>query len=253
MPRFLSVIRMDVGLLFLMRGRAKPMHFGREHDHWIERHLKQRNGDRLDALKRGHGYGNRLFVERIWWVLAGHLHDLHPEYEVKDWRGRSYFVDFMWIVGTVRIGFEIMDFGSHGMDRTKYRLDLNRGLFLQSQDFRICYISLDELKENPTFILSALRTILSPYLSVMNAAITKSTVNKPFCKTEREIMRAALQRNRVIRPSKIAKELELHTVTVIKYCGKLVEKGRLRPIAKGASGRITSYEYIGPHLSPELL
>jgi len=66
------------------------MSFHTEHEKWISDHLKRRKGERLDALKRGHGYGNQLFVERIWWPLAGHFQGLHPEYEVKDWRGRSY-------------------------------------------------------------------------------------------------------------------------------------------------------------------
>ncbi|GGH09583.1 hypothetical protein [Paenibacillus segetis] len=105
------------------------MGFEKEHDKWLCDHLKRRRGERLDALKRGHGYGNRLFVEQVWWPLAGHFYGLHPEYEVKDWRGRSYFVDILWEVGASRIVFEIMDYGSHGTDRSKYRLDLNRGLF----------------------------------------------------------------------------------------------------------------------------
>lgn len=71
------------------------MSFEREHDFWLRNHLKRRKGERLDALKRGHGYGNRLFIEKVWWPLTGHFHGLHPEYEVKDWRGRSYFVDIL--------------------------------------------------------------------------------------------------------------------------------------------------------------
>ncbi|MNJ60888.1 hypothetical protein D3C77_566510 [compost metagenome] len=101
------------------------MSFQIEHDKWISDHLRRRRGERLDALKRGHGYGNRLFVERIWWPLVGHFHGLHPEYEVKDWRGRFYFVDFMWGIGAIRIVIEVMDYGYHGTDRTKYRRDLN--------------------------------------------------------------------------------------------------------------------------------
>ncbi|WP_233568016.1 hypothetical protein [Cohnella faecalis] len=61
-----------------------------------------------------------------------------------DRRGRSYFVDFMWNVGGNRCAFEIMDYGSHGKDRSKYRLDLNRGLFLQSQQYQVIAISFDE-------------------------------------------------------------------------------------------------------------
>jgi very-short-patch-repair endonuclease len=227
------------------------MGFQTEHDKWISDHIKRRRGERLDALKRGHGYGNRLFVERIWWSLVGHFHGLHPEYEVKDWRRRSYFVDFMWIVGALRIVFEIMDYGSHGTDRTKYRMDLNRGLFLQAQDCAVFYISLDELKENPSFILSALRNTLSPYLLASDGK--KGTVERPFSKIERDLMKAAIRRNRVIRPTEAARELELHTMTVIKYCRRLVEKGKFRAVARGVSERVIYYEYVGSLQSPDLV
>lgn len=129
-------------------------------------HLGRLHGERKDALKRGHGYGNRLFVEKIWWPIAGYFQDLHPEFEVMDWRGRSYFVDFMWVLGTLRIAFEIMDYGSHGTDRTKYRMDLNRTLFLQSQQCHVISISLDEMKENPAFIQVVLRNTLAPYFTL---------------------------------------------------------------------------------------
>ncbi|CAH0117704.1 hypothetical protein PAE9249_00164 [Paenibacillus sp. CECT 9249] len=126
------------------------MSFDVEHEKWIRTHLAKRQGERKDALRRGHGYGNRLFAEKIWWPLIGHFIGLHPEYEVRESRGRSYFVDFMWILGGHFFAFEIMDYGSHAMDRTKYRMDLNRGLFLQSQGYCFIAISLDELKENPS-------------------------------------------------------------------------------------------------------
>lgn len=222
-----------------------------EHEKWMSDHLRRRRGERLDALKRGHGYGNRLFVEQIWWPLAGHFHGLHPEYEVKDWRGRSYFVDLMWVIGGIRIIFEVMDFGSHGTDRTKYRRDLNRGLFLQAQDCSVYYISLDELKENPSFILSALRNILSPYLAAEFGV--KRRVLKPYSKIERDLMRAAIRHNRVIRPAEAARELELHTMTVIKYCRLLVEKGKFRAVPRGVSGRVIYYEYVGSIQSPDLV
>lgn len=227
------------------------MSFQIEHEKWMNDHLKRRKGERLDALKRGHGYGNRLFVERIWWTLSGHFHGLHPEYEVKDWRGRSYFVDFMWMVGAARFAFEIMDFGSHGTDRTKYRRDLNRGLFLQAQDCSVYSISLDELTENPSFILFALRNSLYPYLSAESLA--GNAGRKSFSKIERDLMRAAIRHNRVIRPTEAAKELELHTMTVIKYCRMLVDKGKFRAVERGVSGRVISYEYVGSIQSPDLI
>lgn len=227
------------------------MSFQIEHDKWISDHLRRRRGERLDALKRGHGYGNRLFAEQIWWPLVGHFHGFHPEYEVKDWRGRSYFVDFMLIIGAISVIFEIMDFGSHGTDRSKYRRDLNRGLFLEAQDYSVYYISLDELKENPSFILSAVRSILSPYLS--GQLSTKRTITRSYSKIERDLMRIAIRNNRVIRPSEAARELELYTATVIKYCRLLVDKGKFRAVARGVSGRIVYYEYVGSIQSPDLV
>lgn len=227
------------------------MSFSVEHERWIKEHIASRKGERLDALRRGHGYGNQLFVELVWWPLAGHFLGLHPEYEVKDWRGRSYYVDFMWIVGSTWIAFEIMDYGSHGTDRTKFRRDLKRTLYLQAQDCLVYSISLDELKQNSSFIVSVLRTILAPYLSAVNGRTGE--VERPFNKVERSLMLLAIRHDRMVRPTQAAKELEMHTMTVIKHCRQLVEKGKFRSVGKGKSGRITSYEYIGTLQSPDLV
>lgn len=227
------------------------MSFEIEHEKWIKKHLSNRRGERKDALRRGHGYGNRMFAEKIWWTLMGHFTGLHPEYEVKDWRGRSYFVDFIWILGGLRFVFEIMDYGSHGKDRSKYRLDLNRGLFLQSQECYVITISLDEMKENPSFVLAMVRSILAPYLAVIQDG--SGTVYRRFGKIERQLMRLAIRHDRIICPPQAAKELEIHKQTVIMYCRKLVEQGKFRAIPTGTAGKIYRYEYIGSIQSPDLL
>lgn len=180
----------------------------------------------------------------------GHFAGLHPEYEVKDWRGRSYYVDFIWILGSLRIVFEIMDYGTHGTDRSKYRMDLNRGLFLQSQDYYVISISLDEMKENSPFVLAMVRSILAPYLA---ADVMNGTFHRHYQKIERQLMRLAIRHNRIISPAKAAKELEIHKQTVIKYCRNLVERGKLRAIPSGAAGKIYKYEYVGSIQSADLL
>lgn len=227
------------------------MSFEIEQEKWLKTHLSKRQGERKDALKRGYGFGNRMFAEKIWWNLMGHFVGLHPEYEVKDWRGRSYFVDFMWILGNLRFIFEIMDYGSHGTERTKYRMDLNRGLYLQSQDCCVVSISLDEMKENPAFVLAMIRSILAPYLVAAGGKM--GTEYRKYTKFERELMRLAIRNQRLISPSRAALELEVHKQTVIKYCRGLVGKGKFRPIHSGAAGKIYQYEYIGSVQSIDLL
>jgi hypothetical protein len=190
-------------------------------------------------------------VEKVWWPLLGHFDGLHPEYEVMDWRKRSYFVDFMWLAGRHGWVIEIMDYGSHGKDRSTYRKDLNRALFLQSLGYGYIEVSLDEMKENPGFIQSMLRSILGPYLHA--AHWHSGAIRHPFDKIERDLMRWAILHNRVIHPAKAAKDLEMHKQTVIKYCRRLVDKGKLRAIPAGPSGKIYGYEYLGTDLSPDML
>lgn len=227
------------------------MRFKVEHDKWLASHLARRHGERLDGLRRGHRYGNRLFVEKIWWPLVGHFTGLHPEYEISDSRRALYYIDFVWMIGEHYFAIEIMDFGTHGLERSKFRRDLNRGLFLQSLGFHYIEISLDELKENPTYILNMLRIILGPYLTV-ETNLNGNIVRK-LNKVERDLLRLAIRHHRIIRPSQAARELEMHRTTVTKHCRELVAKGRLRPIPAGTSGRVHQYEYIGSLQSPDLL
>lgn len=227
------------------------MGFQEEHEKWLQWHLAKRAGERRDALIRGHGYGNRLFAEKVWWEMQGHFEGLHPEYEVMDWRHRSYFVDFMWIVGRHHWVIEIMDYGSHGKDRSSYRKDLNRALFLQSLGFGYIEISLDEMKENPGFVITMLRSILGPYLHAARG--NNGSIRRPYGKIERDLMKWAAMHNRVIQPSKAAGDLELDVHTVIKYCRRLVEKGKLRAIPSGRKGKVYRYEFLGTDRSPDLL
>ncbi|MNJ24078.1 hypothetical protein D3C77_184820 [compost metagenome] len=63
------------------------MTFVEAHTAFIQDHLSRRIGERRSRLERGHGHGEVLFAENIWWPLKGNFDDLHPEYEVLDWRG----------------------------------------------------------------------------------------------------------------------------------------------------------------------
>jgi hypothetical protein len=232
-----------------------------EQEKWLRSHMLKREGSRLEALKRGHGYGNQLFAEKIWWRLFGHFKGLHPEYEVLDWRGFPFYPDFVWMIGTIRIIFEIQDYGTHiqNMDHKKHRRELNRAMFMHSLQYTVINIALDELQENPDLVLSILRNILAPYLNLQNQIDNTNTqtntntigVNK-FSKVEKELMRLAIRQNRLLRPIEAARELEMTTKTTIKYLNQLVEKKKFRAIPSGVTGRVTQYEYIGSSIDSDL-
>ena len=221
---------------------AEVSSFSTAHKQWIQDHLMKRKGERHDRLKRGHKHGEKMFVRKIWWELFGHFNGLHPEYEVSDWRGKKFFVDFLWRIGTVVIIFEINGYGPHveQMDRTRYRRELNRELFLEGLGFRVVSIPYDELEENPGLIRSLVKSIVFQYLGESGAS--------SYSRVEREIMRLAVQKGSIVRPVDVVGELGVCQRTALKYLKQLSQKGKFRPVPSGRSGRITHYEYIGSFL-----
>jgi|SRR5690625_1548569 len=214
------------------------------HKRWIEDHLGKRSGERRDRLKRGHRHGERLFLRNIWWPLFGDFQRLHPEYEIKDWRGMRFFVDFLWMGIGVNIAFEIKGYGPHvdQTDRSRYRRELNRELFLQGLGYRVVSIAYDELEQNPGLVRSMVQTIIVPYMGEMISG------NSTYNRKEREIMRLALRLGRIIRPADAVRELGIAQKTALKYLAQLSDKGKFRPMTAGRSKRITKYEYVGSFL-----
>ncbi|WP_438351203.1 hypothetical protein ACP8HI_11500 [Paenibacillus sp. FA6] len=109
------------------------MNFDKAHAVYIQYHLDKRMGERRGRLKRGHREAEKLFCHNIWWPLLGNFDHLHPEFEILDWRGLSYFCDFVWLTQGVKLVIEIKGFGPHvrDMDRKKYCNELNRETFLK--------------------------------------------------------------------------------------------------------------------------
>lgn len=115
------------------------MTFEEAYELFIRDHLASRTGERRGRLERGHFHAESLFLRNVWWSLRESFQDLHPEYEVLDWRGSSYFVDLAWLPGFVKLLIEIKGFGSHvrNMDRQKYCNELNRETFLYAMGYHV--------------------------------------------------------------------------------------------------------------------
>lgn len=141
------------------------MTFERAHEAFIAEHLSKRSGERKGRLERGHREAEKLFCKNVWWRLRGSFDGLHPEYEVRDWRGMSYFCDFIWIGPGFLLIIEIKGFGPHvrDMDRQRYCNELNRETFLTGMGYQVVSFSYDDVAERPELCITLLRLLMSRY------------------------------------------------------------------------------------------
>lgn len=212
------------------------MDFQSAHHLFLDHHLTERSGERRDRLERGHREAERLFCRNVWWPLRQDFDNLHPEYEVTDWRGLTYFCDFAWITSYVKLVIEIKGFGPHvqDMDRRKFCRELNRETFLTAMGFQVISFAYDDVAQRPELCITLLRMVLGRYTS--NAEVgAKITV------ADREIIRLACRLSRAIRPIDVRSYLGLDHRTAVKALQSLCDKQLFEGISGTGGKRIVRY------------
>lgn len=215
------------------------MSFEEQHKAFIEGHLQKRTGERRSRLKRGHRHAEILFLRQIWWLLVGHFENLHPEYEVMDWRGRSYFADFAWLPlnGLVKLLIEIKGFNTHvrDMDRPKYSNELNRETFLHAMGYHVISFAYDDVEQRPELCIALLRMVLARYQS-SPPPVSRAQL------AEKELIRLAITIARPIRRMDVVKHFDIDAKTAGLMLAKLCDKGWLVSAERGKRERILNYE-----------
>jgi len=201
--------------------------------------LASRKGERRSRLERGHHHGEALFARNVWWEVFGNFDDLHPEFEVPDWRGRSYFADFAWITRFIRLIIEVKGFASHvrDMDRQRFCGELNRETFLFGMGFDVISFAYDDVEQRPEVCVALLRMVVSRYRS-HQPPVTRALM------AEKEILRLAVQSVEPIRPKDVADHFEIDVKTAVSMLRKLCEKGWFRPCPRGNGERVVRYEWV---------
>ena len=196
------------------------MNFEQCHAAFIQYHVQKRTGERKGRLERGHHEAEKLFCQNVWWKLHANFNDLHPEYEVLDWKGHPFFCDFAWISSGVKLIIEIKGFGPHvrDMDRQKYCNELNRETFLTGMGFQVISFAFDDVAYRPELCIALLRLVLSRYQPVA------SPVNLS-CVLEREIIRFAFTHGRPLRPIDIENHLGINHRTAVRTLQTLCASG----------------------------
>lgn len=214
------------------------MDFEQAYEKFIQNHIERRSGERRGRLISRNFHGEKLFLQNIWWVLKGNLDNLHPEYEIMDWRGRSYFADFAWKPpGPITLLMEIKSYSSHvrDLDRDGYCRELHRDLFNQAIGYRVISFPYDDVAKRPELCLTLLRLYLSSNFSDDSNLSLLGLVDS-------EIIRQTFRLARPIRPIDVTQHLHIDHRTAVKHLTILCEKGWLRPIYGDNGRRATRYE-----------
>jgi hypothetical protein len=203
------------------------MRFEEAHQAWIQSHLSRRSGERRGRLERGHRHGEKLFLKKVWWPMMGSLDNLHPEYEVLDWRSRLYYADFVWMPGHVKLVIEVKGFGPHvrDMDRKQYCEELNRELFMQGVGYRVANIPHDEVVEHPEICIALLQLVLSRCQASPSPVAMPSLFGK-------EIILLAYRLGRSLRPKDVENHLGVSHRTAVRCCSNYATRGGCGPYAK---------------------
>ena len=177
-----------------------------------------------------------MFCRNVWWPLNGDFEHLHPEYEVLDWRGQSYYCDFVWIARAVRLIIEIKGFGPHvrDMDRQKYCKELNRETFLVAMGYQVISFSYDDVAHRPEICITLLRMVMSRFQTA------PAPIHDDYAIT-REIIRLACTLARPLRPIDIVNHLRINQKTAVRKLQALTEKGWFLGVTGAGSKRIVRY------------
>lgn len=214
------------------------MIFEEAHLKFINGHLSSRpEGERRARLERGHRHAEILFLNKVWWPLRGYFEGLHPEYEVMDWRGRSYYADFVWLPGYVKLLIEIKGYSSHvrDMDRQKYCSELNRETFLYAMSYHVISFAYDDVEQRPELCMTLLRMVLGRYQPA-EAPVSRVQL------MEQEVLRLAIQLARPIRPQDVKQHFTIDYRTAVRTLHNLADKGGLLPVPTSNQERTARYE-----------
>ncbi len=212
------------------------MAFDKDYRAFMERHLLERTGERQRRLEQGHASAEHLFLKNVWWPLYHDFENLHPEYEVDDFRDGKRYLDFAYIRSGLRICIEIDGYGPHlkNVSRWQFSDQLYRQNQLVIDGWIVLRFSYDDVDERPRRCQQMIQQVMGKYLG--NHGMDACSLSS----VEKEIIRLAVRREGGIGPVEVGKHLQMHRQTARKWLTMLVEKRILIP-ARGKS-RISSYK-----------
>jgi very-short-patch-repair endonuclease/biotin operon repressor len=209
---------------------------------WMEPHLKWSKGERKRKLSEGLGFAEKLFVRSVLWPALSNLENVHPEFEVRDFKDGVRFLDFALLLNGQRICIEVDAFSTHYRDlnRRQFADQLTRQNHLVIDGWHVLRFSLDDIKENPRSCQQLLLHALGKWgLESKEAFETENPIDLAILK----LMRT---RDAPVSPTQVALELGWHRVTTATHMRSLLDQGYLVSTSAGKK-RIKRYRLNPDH------
>ena len=186
--------------------------FEAAYSYWLNKHIRSSTGERRRRLKQGLGDSEYLFVKELWWPAIGNFDDLHPEYEVRDFKDGMRFLDFAYIKPGLHVCIEIDPYGTHHakISRWQYDDNLERHNDLVIDDWRILRFSRDQLINQPRRCQLKVQQALGKWESGQHHLKLDNPIDQA-------IVQVMMMRNAPMSPVEIARELGWSNSTISKH------------------------------------
>lgn len=208
--------------------------FEKSYAEFMNFHSVNRKGQRLKRLNEEKSPSGELFLRNVWWPVFGHFNNLHPEYQVSDFKDGFRYIDFVFLQVLFRVAIELDGFGPHLKNVTPGQFDdnLTRQNHLILDGWHLLRFSYNQIKHQPRQCQQMIQQLFGRLLG------DESSI-KPIDCIEREVVRRAIQLCRDVTPADIMNHLNISNAYARKLLYSLVQKSWLQP-ASGKT-RIRSY------------
>ena len=195
---------------------------------WLNKHIRNSSGERRRRLKQGLGDAELLFVRELWWPAFGNFDGLHPEYEVRDFKDGSRFLDFAYLKPGLMVCIEIDPYGTHygKISRWQYDDNLERHNDLVIDGWKILRFSRDQLVNQPRRCQLKIQQALGKWESNQH----QTPCDHPI---DRAIVQVMSARAVPMSPIEIARELGWDNSTISKHLKQLLNAELVLPEKAG--------------------
>ncbi|MCD9022296.1 DNA-binding response regulator [Cohnella silvisoli] len=210
----------------LFSGSVPAMDFETAYVLFIEKYKKGRRGESLKRLIKGHGHGEKLLLEKVWWPAFQNFDNLYPEYEVSDFKDGNRFLDYAFLQDYVMLNIEFDGFHSHAKDinRTKFSDNLMRQNHLVLDGWKVLRFSHDDVMDRPRMCQQILLQFMGRWVNSK-----KSDQISQLSAEERDILRLALRRSSKLNVAEVCLHLEIGDKKARKLLHNLLDNELLLP------------------------